>query len=290
MQGEQKIFMIIGVAATIAILALLYGTISIQSTAEKIEARGLLLSGLAEKNLQTVSGQSEPGSVEITMVSINYSPEKNLVSLSSFPLQLRQIPGVKIIAEKNIEKDSKEAEQLIKQYQIERIPTILLQGQTKKSEFLMQNWPQIGTIESDGTMVLRNIPPVYFEISTGKLRGETKVVFVSVPDKNGVFDAGEVFRQILQNAFGVWPVEEKTISYNSPEGNELLEKYGLEKLPTFIISGDLKAYQGFPDAWKQVGSVEQDESFVFRELGVLGGLKYLDLNKNEVVETPQQVQ
>ncbi len=272
-------------AAVLAAISLLYGTFLIQGATAKIEAGYIVLSSLGAKN-ETPEALTQPATepAEITVVLITDATEKNLVSLSSLVQQLKQMPELKIIAEKNLEKNSGESKQLIEKYKIERIPAVLLQGETTKAAVLAQNWPRLGTIESDGTMVLRNVPPVYLEVGTGKLRGETKAVFVSVPDKNGVFDAS-LFRQVLENAFGLTPIEQETISYNSPKGKELLEKYGLEKLPTFIISGDLEAYPSFPDNWKQVGSIEPDDSFVFREPGVLTGLKYFDLNKNEVVET-----
>lgn len=285
LDSDKKIFIIIMAVAVLAAVSLLYGTFLIQGAAAKIEAGDIVLSILGAKN-KTQAAPTQPAAepAEITVVLITDSTERNLVSLSSLVQQLRQIPELKIVAEKNFEKDSVESGQLIEKYKIERIPVVLLQGEAKKSAVLSQNWPGLGTIESDGTMVLRNVPPIYLEVGTGNLRGETKAVFVSVPDKNGVFDAG-LFGQILENAFGLTPVEQETISYNSVEGKALVEKYKLEKLPTVIISGDLEAYPGFPDSWKQAGSIEPDDSFVFRELDELNGIKYLDLDKNEVVET-----
>ncbi|MBI4210278.1 MAG: hypothetical protein HY544_02105 [Candidatus Diapherotrites archaeon] len=289
MPDEQKVFTVIGAAAAITIIALLYGTISIQAAEAKIEARDLVVSSMGAKgDTNPVKSQPTPEPAEITLTLIVSSPHKNIASLLSLLLQLKQLPDIKVIGEKTLEKDSGEAKQLIEKYSIERIPAMLLEGETKKAATLSQNWPKIGSVESDGTMVLRNIPPVYLETSTGKLRGEINAAFISVPDKNGVFDANEVFTQILQNAFGIRPISQETLRYDSPRGKELVSKYGLEKLPTFIISGDLNAYSGFPESWKEIGSVEPDNSFVFRELGAIGGIKYLDLNKNEVVETLRQ--
>ncbi len=289
MPDEQKIFTVIGAAAAIAIIILLYGTISIQSASAKIEARDLVIQGLGAKNSTNAIGtQPAPEPAEISVTLITYAQEKNLASLAPLLQQLRQLSGVKIISEKTLEKDSGQAKQLIGKYAIERIPAMLLEGETKKAAALLQNWPRIGSIESDGAMVLRGIPPVYLETGTGKLRGEINAIFISVPDRNGVFDAEEVFAQILQNAFGIKPIEKETASYNSPEGKALVSKYGLEKLPAFILSGDLNAYNGFPESWKEIGSVESGNSFVFRQLEAIRGISYLDLNKNEVAGTPQQ--
>lgn len=284
---DEKILVAIGVVAALAIIALLYSTFSIQGTAAKIEARDITLSGL---NANDNSAQPVQEPAEITLTTITDSKEKSLISLDSFAQQLRQIPEIKITSEKTIEQDSQEGKELIEKYKIERIPAVILQGETKKAAVLAENWPKIGTIENDGTMVLRNIPPIYLDTKTGKVRGETKAVFISAPDKNGVFDAEEVYIQILQSAFGVNPIGQETVSYASSEGKALLSKYKIGKIPTVILSGDMNAYNGFPQAWLQGGTVESDGNYVFRSLEAIQGIKYFDLNKNEVIETAQPQQ
>ena len=281
MQDEQKILAVIGVAAALAIIALLYGALSIQDASAKVESRNASLSNIGQGN----AAQPVLVPAEITLTLITDSNKSNFIGLSGLIGQLGQIPKLKITSQKKLEIGSDESKQLIEKYNIEKIPAILLQGKTNESATLTQNWPQLGTIETDGTMVLRNIPPIYLETGTGKLRGETNATFVSVPDKNGVFDAEEVYTQILQSAFGVNPVQQETISYASPEGKALLSKYNLEQIPAVVLSGDLNAYNGFPQAWLQGGTVEADGNYIFRNLGAIQGIKYFDLNKNEVVET-----
>ena len=284
MQNEQKIRAAIGVVAALAIIALLYGSLSIQDASAKVQARNSALSNLDAGGIaQPVTAPSE-----ITITLITDSTKQNLLELAPLISQLGQIPEIKIASQEKLEVGSAEAKELIEKYTIEKIPSVLLQGEAKESAALTQNWPQLGTIEADGTMVLRNIPPIYLETATGKIRGQTRVAFISVPDKNGVFDAEEVFTQILQNAFGVNPVEEETISYASPKGKALLSKYKLEKIPTVILSGDLNAYSGFPQAWLQGGTVEADGNYVFRNLEAIQGIKYFDMNTNEVIETARQ--
>src|SRR3989344_6305458 len=281
MQNEQKIPAVIGVAAVLAIVALLYGSLSIQDASAKLEERNSAVSNLGTGN----AANPVPAPSEITLTLITDSTKPSLVELGPLISQLGQIPEIKITSQKKLEIGSDESKQLIEKYNIEKIPAILLQGKTNESATLTQNWPQLGTIETDGTMVLRDIPPIYLETGTGKLRGETKATFVSVPDKNGVFDAEEVYTQILQSAFGVNPVQQETISYASPEGKAFLSKYNLEQIPAVILSGDLNAYNGFPQAWLQGGTVEADGNYIFRSLEAIQGIKYFDLNKNAVVET-----
>ncbi len=286
MQNEQKILAVIGVAAALTIIALLYGAVAIQDASAKVDASSATPTNFRQNN--AAQPISEPA--QITLTLITDSNKTGLIQLASFVQQLEQLPGIKITSTKKLEIGSEEAKQLIKKYNLERIPSILLRGRTKEAAVLTQNWSKLGTVETDGAMVLRNVPPIYLETSTGNLRGETKATFVSVPDKNGVFDAEEVYVQILQNAFGVNPVEKETISYSSPEGKAILSKYKLEKIPAVILSGDLNAYNGFLQVWLQGGTVESDDNYVFRSLEAIQGIKYFDLNKNEVIETAQRLQ
>lgn len=287
MQDEQKILAIIAVASALAIVALLYSTLSIQGADAKIEARNIVLAGF---NAPSSTSQPVQVPAEISLTLITDSKEPKLISLAAFVQQFEQLPELKIVAEKTVEKDSAEGQQMIEKYKIERIPVLLLQGETEKSKTLAENWPKVGTTDPDGTMVLRNVPPIYFGTSTGELRGEVKAVFVSVPDKNGVFDAKEVYMQILQSVFGISAVEQEIIRYDSPEGKAFLERHQIEKIPTVILSGDLNAYAGFQQVWGRVGTAESDGVYVFRSVEAIQGVQYFDMNKNEIIETPQQQQ
>src|SRR3989338_5887708 len=153
MQGEQKTFAIIGVAAAFTVIILLYSTLYALFIAEKINARDVDFVGL-KANGNTNQQPAEPA--EITIILITDSNNQNLTQLDSLVLQLRQLPEIKIISEKKLERGSPEARQLIEKYKIEKIPAAILDGETEKAAVLAQNWPQLGTIETDGALVLRN--------------------------------------------------------------------------------------------------------------------------------------
>src|SRR3989338_8979798 len=102
MLDKKKVFKIIMVAAVLAAISLLYGAFLIQGATAKIEAGNIVLLGLDAKNkTQVTTTQPAIEPAEITVVLITDSTEKNLVSLSSLVQQLKQLPELKIIAEKN---------------------------------------------------------------------------------------------------------------------------------------------------------------------------------------------
>lgn len=282
MKNEKEFFLKgVSAVAVISLLALVYSALTIQSASEKIDSQGIILSILGSGGGNSQQNQLELA--EISIITIVDSSIPNLVDLEPLALQVKQLDGVKVVSEKKLERGSGEASQLISKYGIERIPSLLIQGETMDVGVLAQSWTQIGSVENDNTMIFRNAPPLYLDLSSMKIRGITGAVYLSVPDRNEVLSV-DILKQVLSNAFGIKPAEEKIIDYNSMDGKELIAKYNIEKIPTFFVFGDLNVYIGFEQAWLQAGSSEPDGNYVFRSLDLLTGLMYLDLNTTMVVE------
>jgi hypothetical protein len=91
-----------------------------------------------------------------------------------------------------------------------------------------------------------------------------------------------IFRQILLS-FGITVSEEDIVDVNTGEGANVTSLYGITKVPTMIVTGDLDAYTGLTTIWDQVGTMEEGDAFVFRELSALGGVTYKDLSTNQTV-------
>lgn len=280
MKKEEDVLKIITIASAFIVIVFVYSSLQLQDIDAKINAQNDLLAASALQN--TPQGVEPPEKAKLSVVNIVDSSDKNYVQLQPLVEQIKKL-DVEIVSEKTLEFSSDEAKQLIEKYKIEKIPTILLSGETKKVSVLTQSWGDLGTTEDDDTLVLRNVPPIFLDLASGKVRGLVKAVYVNVPDKNEVFPA-ILFRQILGNAFGMRPVEEQIVDYNSSEGIELIAQFKLIKIPTVVLSGDLNAYQNFETIWQQVGSSDANNNFVFRNLDVLQGSKYLDLNTNTVIE------
>ena len=60
--------------------------------------------------------------------------------------------------------------------------------------------------------------------------------------------------------------EHKNLSSNSEEGKELIKKYSINFVPTIVLSKDAGAYAIIQQAWPQIGSKENDGSYVLRQV------------------------
>ncbi|MFH1256352.1 MAG: hypothetical protein V1494_03585 [Candidatus Diapherotrites archaeon] len=216
----------------------------------------------------------------------------DLVSLSdsscekcSKPLTAQDLEsaGIGIYSSKEVEASSDEGRALIAKYSIEKLPTIIASNDINAYDSMREALSNIGEYESDGFYVLREVQPPYNDLSTGKLVGLTSLTYLVDASCAECYDAN-VHRQILENNFGIAVESEKYIDISSAEGKALLADYNITAVPTAIISGDASAYTGLNSAWGQVGTVEPDGAYVFRELSLLGEIKFKDLASGKIID------
>lgn len=86
-----------------------------------------------------------------------YNASVNEKILSNYNLSLNII---------SVEYTDAKAQELIDKYNITKIPTFILSKEASNNAVLMRDWPNVGTIESDGSLVFRG-PEFYASLSPG---------------------------------------------------------------------------------------------------------------------------
>tara|TARA_Y100000034_G_scaffold130250_1_gene188211 strand:- start:1591 stop:2727 length:1137 start_codon:yes stop_codon:yes gene_type:complete len=196
--------------------------------------------------------------------------------------------GIFIKDEKKVEYSTIEGSELIASYNLSKVPALLLSDDINVYEGLAQSLQQSGLQPVNGYYVIEGSAP-YVEIETGNLRGLVNLIMLEDNTCTECYDVG-LHRQILSNNLGLEILEEEIIDIGSSIGEELISKYTIEKIPTAIVSGDLEAYPNFDQIWASVGTIEEDGSYVFRQLELLGAVVYRNLITGEIVvptENPQ---
>ena len=77
-----------------------------------------------------------------------------------------------------------------------------------------------------------------------------------------------VHKTVLTN-YGVYTAEETTVDISSEQGQALREKYNITKVPTMIASEELQYYKTINEIWEKVGTIEDDGTYVFRDLDLV---------------------
>ena len=162
---------------------------------------------------------------------------------------------------------SSEAKALMSKYNITRLPVLIIVGNTSAVPSLATSWEStVGSVESDGAMVSRDLPPPYYDASSGQIVGLVQGIGIAPYGCKSCINTSIYFQslsgQYMSMAFG-------NISYldeNSTKAQELITAYNITKLPTILLGPDAGLYPVFSQAIQPSGTVEDDGWFVLRDV------------------------
>lgn len=222
---------------------------------------------------------------KVTLINIKDSSCKNCTDLSSLPTQLIRA-GVIISDEKTL--DIAQAQEYVAKYNLTKIPTVVFSSDLSaySGNQILASWDKIGTVEYDGSYILRAVPPPYKDLSTNSVRGLVDLIYLT--DNSCTQCYNVTLHKLILARFGLFLNSEKSIDTSSTEGKNLVSKYKITKVPTIVLSKEAKDYESFVELWSQVGTIENDNVFIFRNFEVLN-VPYKDLTTNSVIE-PNPVQ
>jgi hypothetical protein len=217
--------------------------------------------------------------VEITL--INYSACNNCNSSEFLLDQIKSLSStfnLNISKVTYLEHDSDAAKSLISKYSINLIPTMIVSSEAGSSSDFVTGWANIGSQESDGTFVYREVYPPYYDLGDKTLKGLVEVTEIEANCSQCHDSSMLVDFLASQNVAMVFSKRTK-LPQNSSEAQALISKYNITKLPAFVLSSEASVYPFTEQVWDVYGSEESDGSLVYR--GVFP--PYVDLTKNESV-------
>ena len=218
---------------------------------------------------------------KISLIHLKNDECEECFNLSSAIDQLSR-SGLVFKNKETVDISSDEGKSLISKYGIKKVPTIIMDKEAEVYTLIAQSWSNLGTIESEGSFVMREISPPYYSIEDKSVKGLISMIVLVESSCSECYDPNLFHKPILQR-MGVVFSEEKKISISDKEGKDLVNQYKIEKVPTILLRGDVREYPVLVKAWTDVGTVESDGTYVFREVEVARG-KYKDLIANEIVD------
>lgn len=243
-----------------------------------IKTKDALVAGKLPPPYWDLEGNSVKGRVKLTLLQNPSCTDCSNLSLVGEQLQQT---GVFFTEQRTVEYDSLEGSSLVKKYGIEFLPTIVLSSEIGEYP-VSQALDSIATKESDGSFVMRQIPPPYYDVSLKKVRGLVDSVYLVSSDCKECINS-TALKEIMSQTLGIKSKSEKVVDAKSSDGRDLIKKYIIEKIPTVIYSAEAGSYPSMKQ-WEQIGSIEKDGKYVFRKIELLGniirGQKYL-LNGTE---------
>ncbi len=192
--------------------------------------------------------------------------------------------GVAVSSERLVDYSSDEGKRLISAYNISSVPSLIASSDLKEYQQVAALWPRVGSFESDGSLVLRATTPPFVNLSTGKIEGLVELVYLKDSSCSACYDV-KLHKQVLEQ-MGVFVSNETEVEVNSTRGKNLTEAYNVTLVPTVLLSPEASVYGALKQVWEQVGSIESDGWFVFRNMNALQNPVYKNLETGEVIGLP----
>lgn len=275
-----------------------YGITKLPAVLITGDIANLTIQNFAAKEGVLVFDQSPPpyydiatGSVKgrVTVTVLSDKSCADCFSMDQVIGQLKQ-NGINLASETKVDSKSAEGKKLISQYKIERVPTLIFSKDALEYDVVKQVWGQVGSEESDGMLVLRMVSPPYVNVSTNKVEGLVDLTLITDNSCTDCFNAS-VLKDLFAQSFSMAFKKTKNVDVSSTEGKALVKKYGIELVPTVVLSKDANAYPNIAQAWSQVGTMEKDGTFVFKNIGLLqdyfaqsgGQFAYKNITSGEIL-------
>lgn len=189
--------------------------------------------------------------------------------------------NVKIIKEETLEAKSADAQNLIKNSEIKKLPAFIVKGELEKIDSLKNLLTSFGQINKDTFKFTGFVAP-YLDLASNQIKGQIGLTLFS--DKScAECQNAQIYKNILAR-FGLLKFfPEKVLDRSDADAKKLIQKYKISALPTFILTGQVSEYENLAKTWSQVGTIEKNNAYVFRELKATG-LVYSDLKTGKVIK------
>lgn len=292
--NDQYLWFAIGAAALIIIVSAFFAAGTINQALEDL--RNISITTASPTPVQTPTSTPAPPTptptplVNVTITEIADGSCADCFNISVVTSSLERSGaqlGMRVAVKRRVDINSTDGRALLSTYNITKVPTILISKEARGT-MLMEVWNESGTVESDGTLVLREVYPPYIDMATGHLMWKVNVTFLTAPNCTQCYDIG-IHRSILLQRFSIAVASEKNVSYDSTEGRALVARYNITSVPTVLISPEMGLYPGMEQLWLEglIGSKESDGWYIFRNMAAMGNVTFFNVTSNTTVTLNQ---
>lgn len=183
--------------------------------------------------------------------------------------------NVNIANERTLEFDSPEAERLIDELVITKLPTVVVSGELNRTDKLANFFKSIGNIVDD-KVVYTAINAPFYDVVNEKVIGLVKVIDVVDSLCNDCTELN-IVDTLKQNSVVI--SENKKVEFSSKEGQEYVKKFEIQQIPAALISEDVDNYPAVKQAFEETEIEKKNGFYAIHSIVP----PYISLKENKVV-------
>jgi len=147
-----------------------------------------------------------------------------------------------------------EVKQLISDYEIKTLPTILILGEISSNKIKFDNFEKV----NDALVLKQQLAP-YLDIITNNLKGIVDIIEVVDSSCKNCIGLSSIPSTLSKSgvSIGDW----KKIEYTSAEGAAAIKKYSLTHVPTVLISKEINYYDNIKQTLTQAGASNKGDYY-----------------------------
>jgi len=180
--------------------------------------------------------------------------------------------NVKILKENSFDFNSNNAKSLIKEYNIKKLPSIIITGQINNSKIKFDNFKL-----QKSALIFDNVKAPYFDIASEQLKGQVKIIEIVDSSCKDCISLSSIPLGLGKS--GVFISNWKKIEYNSTEGKKLINEFGIKEVPTLLISNEIDYYGEVKSSLTKLGLNKKQGYYMLHAIQP----PYRDLSENKIV-------
>ncbi|MBI4895043.1 MAG: cupredoxin domain-containing protein [Candidatus Aenigmarchaeota archaeon] len=183
--------------------------------------------------------------------------------------------NVNVTSEKELDFSSTEAQNIVKKYNILKIPTVIVIGQINKTSSISDtNWVRD---TKNNFAYYSSVGVPFVDVSTGEVKGLVSYTNIVDSSCNNCSNLSQVVSYLKEN--GVKFSEEQNVEYNTVAGQTFIDRFGIKEVPAIVISSEVLEYPDIKDIWDKLNATEKDGYYALHPLSP----PYRDLSTNKIV-------
>ncbi len=194
---------------------------------------------------------------KLSLIKIYSSACKDCFNIDSVIENLKKSP-VNITSQEELELSSPKAKQLIKEYNIQKLPTLIVLGEANKSN-VANLWNQDWRADKKGEVLssavfVGQIPP--YADSSGNIKGLVSITHIIDSTCPLCTNLTQIIDYFKQNK--VRFASEKELDYKTEEAQQLISKQNIQRIPALVVSENILEYPSIKEVWSQLNTTQRE--------------------------------